>query len=151
LIGAVDMEHVKTIVLLSTCRPAAALDRALQLATAHAARLVLLHVIEDEPLTQAASVSRRSESDLRDQLRRQAVATIAPLMIERGRTRRTEVLPDRHFREQHTLSRLGIEHPNAMSAIVPALLASAGSSTIPSPTSPSSTPTFTAEARKLSC
>ena len=80
MIGAVDMEHVKTIVAALDLQTGseAALDRALQLATAHAARLVLLHVIEDEPLTQAASVSGRSESDLRDQLRRQAVATIAP-------------------------------------------------------------------------
>ena len=69
----------------------AVLARALQLATAHAARLVLLHVIEAEPLSHAASVSGRSESDLRSRVKRQALATIEPLLIESGRTRRTEV------------------------------------------------------------
>ena len=87
------MEHVKTIVAALDLQTGsdAVLARALQLATAHAARLVLLHVIEDESLSQAASVSGRSESGLRDQLKRQVLATIKPLLIESGRTRRTEV------------------------------------------------------------
>lgn len=70
----------------------AVLTRAIQLATAHAARLVLLHVVETEPLlSQAVSLSGWSENDLRDQLKRQALATIETLVIESGRARRTDV------------------------------------------------------------
>lgn len=87
------MESVNTIVaaLDLEAGSAAVLTRAIQLATAHGARLILLNVIEDEPLSQAASVSGRSENDLRDQLKRQALATIEPLVMESRRTRRTEV------------------------------------------------------------
>ena len=65
------------------------LARAIQLATAHAARLIVLHVVEAEPLSQAAAVSGRSEDELRDDLKQHALAAIEPLVIESGRTRRT--------------------------------------------------------------
>ena len=87
---AVALENVKTIVAALDLETGsgAVLARSIQLAKAHAARLVLLHVIEAEPLSKAASPSR-SESDLRNRLKRQALATIEPLLIKSGRTRRT--------------------------------------------------------------
>ena len=91
--AAMDRQNVNTILaaLDLEAGSAAVLTCAIQLATAHSARLILLHVIEAEPLSQAASVLGRSENELRTQLKRQALATIEPLLIESGRTRRTEV------------------------------------------------------------
>ncbi|MEL1264304.1 universal stress protein [Pseudoxanthomonas putridarboris] len=68
----------------------AVLARAIQLATAHAARLLVLHVIEAEPLSQVAALSGRSESDLQEELERQAFSTIEPLLVESGRTWRAD-------------------------------------------------------------
>lgn len=67
------------------------LSRAALLASAHAAWLVVLHVIEAEPLSQAAAHMKLSESELRDQLERQAIAAIEPLILKGGRTRRTNI------------------------------------------------------------
>jgi nucleotide-binding universal stress UspA family protein len=91
--AAMDMQNVNTILAALDLEAGsnAVLTRAIQLATAHGARLILLHVIEAEPLSQAASVSGRSENELRHQLKRQALATIEPLLIKNGRTRRTDV------------------------------------------------------------
>lgn len=88
-----DIKSVNTIVaaLDLEAGSGAVLTRAIQLATAHAARLVLLHVIETELLSQAVSVPGRSENDLRNQLKRQALATVEPIFIESGRSRRTDV------------------------------------------------------------
>jgi universal stress protein E len=69
----------------------AVLARAAHLATEHGAWLVLLHVIESEMLSHAVAVSGHTESDLQDQLRRQAVAQIEKSLAEIGRTRRTDV------------------------------------------------------------
>jgi len=69
----------------------AVLVRAIQLATAHAARLHVLHVIEAEPLSHVAALSDRSENDLRNELKRHALSMIETLLIENGRTRRTKV------------------------------------------------------------
>lgn len=87
------MGNVNTIVAALDLEPGsdAVLARAIQLAAGHAARLVVLHVVEAEPLSQAAALSDRSEGELRDQLKHQTLATIAPLLIESGRIRRTEV------------------------------------------------------------
>ena len=87
------MEKVDTIMAAFDLEAGseAVLTRAIQLARTHAARLVLLHVVEAEPLLQAASASGRRENNLRRQVKRQALATIEPLLIESGRTRRTEV------------------------------------------------------------
>jgi nucleotide-binding universal stress UspA family protein len=86
------VEKVKTIVAALDLETGGetVLARSIQLATAHAARLILLHAIEAEPLSRAA-LWGRSETHLRKQLKRQALATIEPLLIERGRTRRTAV------------------------------------------------------------
>ena len=87
------MEKVNTIMAAFDLEAGseAVLTRAIQLARTHAARLVLLHVVEAEPLLQAAFASGRRENNLRRQVKRQALATIEPLLIESGRTRRTEV------------------------------------------------------------
>lgn len=69
----------------------AVLARAVQLAAEHGAWLVLLHVVDTEALAQIAKVSGESESDLRDQLRQQAVARIDDSLLDLGRTRRSEV------------------------------------------------------------
>jgi nucleotide-binding universal stress UspA family protein len=69
----------------------AVLARAIQLASAHAAWLLLLHVIEAESLSHAAAASGRSESDLQDQMRQQALATIEASLLDHGRARRNEV------------------------------------------------------------
>ncbi|MGQ7791189.1 universal stress protein [Faunimonas sp. B44] len=51
----------------------AVLARAVQLASAHGACLVLLHVVDPEPFSHGVDVSGRSETDLQDQLRQQAL------------------------------------------------------------------------------
>lgn len=56
------------------------LARAKQLAGAHAARLILLHVIDAEPLSQMAAHMKVGEGKLQDRLRRQAAAAIDPLI-----------------------------------------------------------------------
>lgn len=67
------------------------LARAIQLATVHAARMIVLYVVEGEPLPQAATLSDRSEDELRDDLKQHALAAIEHRLIASGRTRRTEV------------------------------------------------------------
>jgi nucleotide-binding universal stress UspA family protein len=47
--------------------------------------------MEAEPLSPAADQMDIDESELRDRLKRQALAAIEPLVIESGRSRRTEV------------------------------------------------------------
>lgn len=65
------------------------LARAVQLAEEHAAWLVLLHVIETEPLS--GVTSGQSERDPRDELRQHAVMRIEASLVDAGRTRRTDV------------------------------------------------------------
>lgn len=69
----------------------AVLAKAAQLAGEHGAWLVLLHVMEKEALSHAAAASGQSESDLRDQLGRQAAGRIDKSVAQLGRTRRTDV------------------------------------------------------------
>lgn len=69
----------------------AVLGRALQLAGAHAARLLVLHVIDAEPLPQTAAHMKLDESELQDRLRRQAIAAIEPLVVAKERTPRIDV------------------------------------------------------------
>ncbi len=81
IVAAVDLEAGSKKVLA----------RAVQLATAHTARLLVLHVIAAEPLSQIAALSDRSESDLQEDLKRQAFSAIELLLTESGRTRLTDV------------------------------------------------------------
>lgn len=67
------------------------LARAIQLATAHAARLTVLHVVESEPIPQMASHLHLGESELGTQLEQQALAAIAPLVDEGAPPPRMEV------------------------------------------------------------
>lgn len=69
----------------------AVLARAAQLAAAHAAWLVLLHVIETESLSHVANVSSLSEGDLRDQLRQQALTRLETFLSETDSTRRRDL------------------------------------------------------------
>ncbi len=69
----------------------AVLARAVQLASAHAAWLVVLHVIEAEPVPPTAAHLHLTEGELRARLERQAVAAIETLLIANGRTERTDV------------------------------------------------------------
>ena len=69
----------------------AVLSRAVQLATAHAARLVVLHAVATDTLPDAAHVSGHTKINLRDLIRQQTHTTVDTLLIERGRTRRSEV------------------------------------------------------------
>ena len=74
ILAALDLESGSDVVLL----------RAMQLASAHAARLILLHVIEADSLTQVAALSERSETDLGDDLRHHALSTLEALVLEGG-------------------------------------------------------------------
>lgn len=65
------------------------LSRAAQLASAREASLVVLHVIDAEQLPDAAAHTNLGEDDLRERLRRQAIAAIDPLIIESEHARRT--------------------------------------------------------------
>lgn len=78
------MGDVKTIVaaLDLEADSDAVLRRAVQLAAEHGAWLVVAHVIEAQSLSQAASLSERSESDLKEHLSRQAHAAISALLAE---------------------------------------------------------------------
>jgi universal stress protein E len=69
----------------------AVLARAVQLASAHAAQLMLLHVIGTETLSDVADMSGHRESDLRRQLAQQEHAAVERLLVESGRSRRTDV------------------------------------------------------------
>lgn len=69
----------------------AVLARAIQLATAQGARLLVLHVIEADPLSQVAAAIDRRPGDLQDELERQALARIESLLIAGDRDRRTDV------------------------------------------------------------
>ena len=60
----------------------AVLGRAAHLADMHAARLIVLHVIEAEPLSHAAHHMKRDESELREHLQREAIAVIEALVAE---------------------------------------------------------------------
>lgn len=68
------------------------LNRAERLASAQAASLVVLHVIDAEQLSDAAAYANLGEEDLRERLRRQATAEIDPLLMTNGGTRRTDLL-----------------------------------------------------------
>lgn len=81
VLAALDLEAGSDVVLA----------RASQLASAHAARLVVLHVIEAEPVPAAAAHLDLAESELRARLERQTVAAIEASLAENGRTPRTEV------------------------------------------------------------
>jgi nucleotide-binding universal stress UspA family protein len=72
----------------------AVLSRAVQLATAHAARLVVLHAVATDMLPDAAHVSGHTEIDLRDFIRQQAHTTVDTLLIESGRPRRSDIRID---------------------------------------------------------
>jgi nucleotide-binding universal stress UspA family protein len=91
-IGALNMQSISTILAAIDLESGsnAVLTRALQLASFHAARLIVLHVIEGEPLPQTAAALKLGEGELQEQLKRHALATIEPLIVESGRTRRTE-------------------------------------------------------------
>lgn len=82
------MTNVDTIVAALDLEPGtdAVLARAIQLAAAHAARLLVLHIIEAEPLSHVAALSGRSESDLQEELERQAFSAIESLLVQGGRT-----------------------------------------------------------------
>lgn len=60
------------------------LFQAMQLASAHAARLVVLHVVEADSLAQVAALSERSETDLGDDLRHHALSTIEASVLKSG-------------------------------------------------------------------
>ncbi len=87
------MEKINTIVAALDLESSsnAVLGRAIQLATAHAARLIVLHVIEPETLSQATAQLNLSKGELRDRLKRQALGAIEPLVMESERTRRTDI------------------------------------------------------------
>lgn len=70
ILAALDLEGDSEAVLM----------RALQLAREHAARLVLLHVIDAEALGQAAAAAGCGEDGLRETLERQARESIAALL-----------------------------------------------------------------------
>lgn len=80
VLAAVDLEAGSDAVLV----------RAGQLATAHAARLLVLHVIDAEQLSGRADHSRPGKKGLLDRLRRQAIEAIELLLSEGGSTRDTE-------------------------------------------------------------
>lgn len=67
------------------------LSRAIQLATLHSARIVLLHVIESDPSAEFIGVSARKKSDLRESLQSQASAKLKELLVDSGRVRRSDV------------------------------------------------------------
>ena len=69
----------------------AVLGRAAHLADMHAARLIVLHVIEAEPLSHAAHHMKRDESELRGHLQREAIAVIEALVAESELTQCTDV------------------------------------------------------------
>lgn len=81
ILAALDMEAGSRAVLA----------RAAQLAKGRAARLVLLHVIEPEPLRQAADASGHAENELRDQLKLHTVKTLETLAIDTECTQRTDI------------------------------------------------------------
>lgn len=90
------MLKMRTIVAaldLSTASNAV-MARAIQLATAHAARLTLVHAITAESLPDMASISVQGESRLRGQLAKQAYASIEKGLVESNRTRRSDTRID---------------------------------------------------------
>lgn len=82
ILAALDLEGDSEAVLV----------RALQLARAHAARLVLLHAIEADALDHAAAVSGCDEDGLREMLERQAREAIAGLLDGAAEPDSAEVL-----------------------------------------------------------
>jgi nucleotide-binding universal stress UspA family protein len=84
---------MKTILAALDLEPGseAVLARAVQLASAHGAWLVLLHVVDSESLSDIVDGSGRSETDLQEQLRQQALTRLEESLVETGRTRRTDV------------------------------------------------------------
>lgn len=87
------MEKIDTVLVALDLEAGsdAVLVRAMQLAGAHEARLVVLHVIDAEPISHAAAHMELGESKLRKQLERQAIAAIEPLTVEGGRRRHTDI------------------------------------------------------------
>ncbi len=81
VLAALDLEAGSDVVLA----------RAVQLATAHGAALVVLHVIEAEPVLPAAAHMNLTQGELRAQLEQQAIAVLEAKLIENHRTRQTEV------------------------------------------------------------
>jgi nucleotide-binding universal stress UspA family protein len=81
ILATVDLEAASGTVLA----------RARQLAAAHAARLVVLHVIEADTPSWAEYAASHSESDLRDALRTQALAKVEALAGEADRPHRHDV------------------------------------------------------------
>ncbi|MBL8905930.1 MAG: universal stress protein [Rhizobiales bacterium] len=87
------MEKLKVIVVavdLET-QSDAPLARAAQLAAAHAAWLVVVHVIEGTAQS-ASGLPSGGSTDLNDRIKRHARDTIDSLVFEHGRTRRTDVV-----------------------------------------------------------
>lgn len=84
---------MKTILAALDLEPGseAVLSRAIQLASAPGAWLVLLHAIDSGSLSNVVDGSGRSETDLQDQLRQQALTRLEESLVETGRTRRTDV------------------------------------------------------------
>ncbi len=80
------METVKTIVAALDLEAGsdAVLARAVQLATEHGARLVVVHVVEAPSLALAPSPPERHETDLEARLTHQAQAAISALLAEGG-------------------------------------------------------------------
>ena len=70
----------------------AVLARAVQLASAHAAQLVVVHAIEAEPPPSTVAHMKVTERALREKLEQQAIAAIATQQIENDRIPRIEVL-----------------------------------------------------------
>ncbi len=87
------MEKIDTILAALDLEPGsdAVLARAAQLASAHASKLVVLHIIEAESLSDAAAHMNIDESELRDQLRREGGATIERLIAAHGHTLRADI------------------------------------------------------------
>jgi nucleotide-binding universal stress UspA family protein len=87
------MEKLNTILVTLDLEAGsdAVLARAVQLTAAHAARLIVLHVVEEGLLPQTGSYWDLSESELRERLERHAVAALEPLLLENGRERQTDV------------------------------------------------------------
>ena len=81
VLAALDLEAGSDVVLA----------RAVQLATVHGAVLVVLHVIEAEPVSPAAAHMNLTQGELRAQLEQQAIAALEAKLIENHWTRQTEV------------------------------------------------------------
>lgn len=90
---ATEIERIDTVLVALDLEAGsdAVLARATQLASAHTAWLTVLHVIEADLLSDATAHMEVDESELRERLRRQTIATIESLIVKSRRTRRTNV------------------------------------------------------------